>query len=581
MNWIRKNSIILVIALFLVLAFLYQRVDQTTYGKPYQSNSPIETTTLNEMMRVEIKGEVVSPGTYDCKPGQRVVDVINMAGGLTVNANLQSINQSQRLSDEMVIIIPSKIIDRPQDSFLKYIYVEIKGEVVQPGVYKIKESAILYDLILEANGLTEKADTSEINLSIKLKENQVYEIKVKEDDFIHVEIRGEVANPGVYRLNQGDLLIDLIEMAGGLSEDADIGLLNLASQLINHQSIVIEHKDSLLRKMAVEIKGEVKQPGVYYVHTNTRVIDVIRMAGGFTGNASYQDVNLSQKVKDEQLIIIREEKESTLMAVDLKGEVKFPGVYYLREGSRMIDLIALAGGFRPNADTLKVNYAKLLVDQEVVHIQRIQDLNNYIYVEIKGEVVIPGIYAMQKGDRMIMLVNRAGGFTSNADQSTIILTQTLEDEMEIIIPSVHDVDEEIEPVIQYYVQVTGAVFNPGTYLVNKGTSLMTVIELAGGLRVDADINQIHFDAMIINHTNIHIPFYQEETTLPTHQSDLVNINTANVEELQKLNGVGVILAERIIQYRMTYGQFSSIDDIKNVSGIGDSIYDKIKDDITV
>ena len=63
--------------------------------------------------------------------------------------------------------------------------------------------------------------------------------------------------------------------------------------------------------------------------------------------------------------------------------------------------------------------------------------------------------------------------------------------------------------------------------------------------------------------------------------ELININTANIEVLQKLEGIGPTMAEKIIDYREENGHFSSIEDIKNVSGIGESKYNKIKDNITI
>ncbi|MEK7203720.1 MAG: helix-hairpin-helix domain-containing protein [Patescibacteria group bacterium] len=65
------------------------------------------------------------------------------------------------------------------------------------------------------------------------------------------------------------------------------------------------------------------------------------------------------------------------------------------------------------------------------------------------------------------------------------------------------------------------------------------------------------------------------------QSDKININTANVSELEKITGVGPVIAKRIIDYRNTYGPFKKIEDIKNIKGIGDVNFEKMKDEITV
>ena len=65
------------------------------------------------------------------------------------------------------------------------------------------------------------------------------------------------------------------------------------------------------------------------------------------------------------------------------------------------------------------------------------------------------------------------------------------------------------------------------------------------------------------------------------ENDLISINSANIDELQKINGIGKSKAENIIKYREENGDFKKIDDIKNVTGIGDSLFEKIKDQITV
>ena len=71
----------------------------------------------------------------------------------------------------------------------------------------------------------------------------------------------------------------------------------------------------------------------------------------------------------------------------------------------------------------------------------------------------------------------------------------------------------------------------------------------------------------------------EET--PTIENKLININTASLEQLQTLNGIGESKAKSIVEYRTTNGNFKSIEEIKNVSGISESLYEKIKDSISI
>jgi len=357
------------------------------------------------------------------------------------------------------------------------------------------------------------------------------------------------------------------------------------------QGLPKKSKMDLIVEKATEIKGAVKEPGVYYFFEELRVIDLIQMAGGFTNLADYSEINLSAFVKDTDVFRVPEIENELTIAIDLKGQVKYPGVYYMKEGARIIDLVRLAGGFRPDADTSEINLSELLEDEDIVKVNKIDNDQNYIYVEIKGEVFLPGIYALRPGTRLIMLLNRAGGLTIFANDSELNRTRELVDGEIIVIPSIEEEDEEEEeeeeeeniPVEEsYYIKITGAVFDPGIYLLTEGLTMMDVINSAGGLTIEADLSQIDFSFLVSENASIHIISTNELTTeIPDVSEERLNINIASVDELQSLSGIGIILAERIIEYRESNGPFDSIEAIMDVSGIGESIYDQIKDDITV
>lgn len=583
MKFLKNNMGFILIFLAILAFFAYNTIDL----KDQEINpNPISTEDTNHrQIKVEVKGEVLQPGIYDCFDNDRVVDLINLAGGLTLDADTGNINQSERVYDEMVIIVPRISSGHiPPEDIYRYIYVEIKGQVNEPGVYKIKENAILDDLIFMSGGLTPLADTREVNLAEKLKHEKLYIIEKLVDQYIYVEVKGQVRNPGVYQMNQGDLLRDAIDEAGGLKEEAYTKELNLARLLVNNEFIYIYHLDDMLDEFAVEVKGQVKNPGVYYFKQETRVIDVIQSAGGFTDLSNYEKVNLSEIVEDEQVIIIPMLKEATLFAVDIKGQVKYPGVYYLKEGSRIIDVIGMAGGFRPDADSSLVNLSEYVYDEQVIEISEVDNDKEYFYVELRGQVILPGIYSFLPGERLISIINRAGGLTAKADIDNMNLTRQLEDQEVIVVPSIYE--EKI------YVQVSGEVFNPGSYLVPRGIDMIDLLEIAGGLTVYADYEYIDFYQVFYSNSSVYIPsipstevITEEVTTqipdLPNNPSGKVNINLATREELQTLTGIGVILAERIIDYRMQHGFFENIEGIMSVSGIGTSIYENIKDHITV
>lgn len=141
---------------------------------------------------------------------------------------------------------------------------------------------------------------------------------------------------------------------------------------------------------------------------------------------------------------------------------------------------------------------------------------------------------------------------------------------------------------QIYVDIGGQVKNPGVYTVKEGTRLFEVIEKAGGLTEDAFIDQVNRAEVVTDGQKIVIPSagdvqqsLPQQTSSGKNVSGLVNINSADSQTLQEIPGVGPATAEKIIAYRTENGRFSSIEDLKNVSGIGDKTFEKMKDKITV
>lgn len=176
--------------------------------------------------------------------------------------------------------------------------------------------------------------------------------------------------------------------------------------------------------------------------------------------------------------------------------------------------------------------------KEVVKTEKQQGKNNNkVFVDVKGEVNAPGVYELKDTNNVNDAINTAGGLTGNSDTSNINLSKKLSDEMVIIVYSKEDIR-----------------------LMNEEKKI-----------VCPEIN------------NACVTPKDEKAKLEDNVDDngLININTASKEELLNLNGVGESKAKSIIEYRDKNGLFESIEDIKNVSGIGDSLFEKIKDQITV
>ena len=148
------------------------------------------------------------------------------------------------------------------------------------------------------------------------------------------------------------------------------------------------------------------------------------------------------------------------------------------------------------------------------------------YVDIKGEVLRPGVYEFSCESRMQEVIKKAGGFTEEADETKINLAQKITDQMQIIVPNLHSKQEE---------GVT-----EGNY--EKGNS--------------------------------------SNTTSSNSKQGTVNINTATLEELQTIKGIGKKKAEAILQYRKEHGAFRTKEDLLQVKGIGKKALEAIESQVT-
>ncbi len=149
--------------------------------------------------------------------------------------------------------------------------------------------------------------------------------------------------------------------------------------------------------------------------------------------------------------------------------------------------------------------------------------------------------------------------------------------------------QESETPQEIGVYVCGAVVSPGIYYLKDGARMQDAVDAAGGMREDAAAASVNLAAYIHDCDQIYIPTVTETAQVPAQAADAgtkaeegkVNINQAGAEELCSLPGIGVSKAESIITYRTQNGPFQSIEDIKNISGIKDAVFEKIRDLICI
>ncbi|MFA8439614.1 helix-hairpin-helix domain-containing protein [Pueribacillus sp. YX66] len=139
------------------------------------------------------------------------------------------------------------------------------------------------------------------------------------------------------------------------------------------------------------------------------------------------------------------------------------------------------------------------------------------------------------------------------------------------------------------IDIKGAVKQPGVYSMNEGERVIDAIERAGGLLPDAEENQINLAGLLKDEMVIYVAKEGEELTQPVMQSVTMNgnedgkvrINSATAEDLQKLQGIGPSKASAIIAYRDEHGPFKTVEDLLQVSGIGEKTLENMKDEIVI
>lgn len=147
-------------------------------------------------------------------------------------------------------------------------------------------------------------------------------------------------------------------------------------------------------------------------------------------------------------------------------------------------------------------------------------------------------------------------------------------------------EETTKDIVVY---ISGAVNKPGVFKVFHNARVIDLVTMAGGLAPEADVSKINMAQLVKDGMHIHVvakPVMQGGDDIVVNAgkvkvSTKININTADKSELDALPGIGPSLAERILEYRQTNGSFNDIDELKKVTGIGASKFEKIKDKVTL
>jgi len=383
---------------------------------------------------------------------------------------------------------------------LKSINVTFLGETMAPGIHAIHPYSTIITAIMQTGGIDKIGTLRDIQIlrngkkiisldiyDYLLKGNAENDIRILDGDILFIPIRfstnpvsGLVKRPAIYELLPNETLNDIINYAGGLkanshqiikiycpenqftSSNTYLVNLNTESDFILHNGdkiIVYEIAES---DHQVYVYGQVKNPGVFPFDTQneTKILDVLTLAGGINDETflktMYQDVGE----------IIRNNPDT-----DYPEIIKF-------------NISKLISG-----DT---NENKLLQNWDIILIRQNPNYLHPKKVNVTGEVIIPGIYALQKKwENLEDILKRAGGFTSKAYQDGVKLyrnqKQVALNDFQIVLM---DGDSLIIPQHNGVIQIIGEVNRPGLVQYDKKKPFRIYIENAGGYTKNADKNNI-------------------------------------------------------------------------------------------
>ncbi len=464
---------------------------------------------------VSLLGAINNPGAYEIREGDTLLEVIVRAGGPARDADLTDAllsrgdsqialdlasllekgdrSKNLSLNNGDLILLPRLIELEPQIG-----KVSILGQVARPGAYEIRRKDTLLEVIVQAGGMTEKADLEKASLirgeeRISLDLISLFErgdmsknIALEDRDLVivpelmgagEVSILGQVAGPGIYKIEKGDTLLKLILRAGGPSSDADlaeslltrgeeridIDLVSLLEKGDTSYDVPLESGDLLLiprvtvSEEKVTLFGEVEKPGIYQLSPGDTLLDLITKAGGVKKEAQakatiqrgirtlsvdlerlFKQGDTSQNIPLENGDTIFVPEVATEANVFLFGQVPRPGSYNIIEGTTtLLDVIARAGGVSEDAyntsaivtrdeERITVDLSKLLLEGDTKFDVTLRSKDTIIIRKKGGEQVLilgqigqPGSYPLEANETLVDIITKAGGPTEQA-----LLTKT-------------------------------------------------------------------------------------------------------------------------------------------------------------
>lgn len=432
-----------------------KKIIAARFGKVYDLKNSQISIELNysKVIRVNIVGEVLNPGTYSVPAINPVFNILSLAGGINENGTLRNIEirRNGKIVEKLDVYDFMQNPSAHNDLFLQdndYIMVgfaekivSIKGAVNRPAIYELKEKETISDLINYSGNLKPFAYTKRINLNrFQNNRNEIIEIdydslmqskgkfSLENGDVITISavpdelrnsvfIEGSVNIPGTFVLKKGMTVGDLVKLSEGLTVDAyeDRAYLqrrnadrtftsipvNLKKELTGgpgtklqeFDKLTVYSKDYFLDKFNVTIDGAVRKPSSYTYTKGLKLGDLIFMAGGLLPEAAIQRIEVSR---------IADFNNSSGEKANIIINTYTVEEGLLSEKNNQIELM-------PN---------------DVVTVRQVPEYQKQSTISIEGEVAFPGLYVIKNGGEKISeLITRAGGITEWAFLEGAYLTK--------------------------------------------------------------------------------------------------------------------------------------------------------------
>lgn len=387
-----------------------------------QNGDKLTIKTLNKgaFNVVQVFGNLEYPGTYQLRPGERVSDLINHAGGLLMDAYLDRAyivrivpvtgevlyipvdlnnifgNTSSENNLELQYFDLLMVFSKSQ--FRDERFINVQGQVRNPGTFQTYPGMTLKDLLYLSGGLKEDADFNNIELSVITKPEDVDGDLLIEEG-METETEGAETEPVVNEIEvapaPGDQLIRRIAIDKDWQNDPVIDTVKIHG----FSSLMIYSKYDFIFKKFIDVEGSVNKPGKYQIIKGMTVKDLLYQAGGLTEDADVNEVELYVDIDQEEMGYYgtaTDKKEIIRIKIDKDWQL----------GS-IVDSIEVAG------------YKKMVIRSE-------SDFFSQGFVEVKGLVNNPGVFPVSPNMTLLDLLYMAEGPRMEADFENIELSRIIE-----------------------------------------------------------------------------------------------------------------------------------------------------------